>query len=349
MSPGARALSGWYSAPVDCSLLSGAVVGRPFPKGLRRGRGVRVPSRRVAHGCRTEQRAKQNDAPKLCRLQYFHGGDTMADPPRVRSIEVALDILECLARSEPAGLGLADVSQELRLPKSTVFRMVGTLELRGYVRRDPRSGRYRLGIRAMELGTAVLNHLELREVARPELEALVEETREIAHLAALDEGDVVYIDKVESPQPIRIYSRIGRRAPAYCTGVGKALLSGLDEAALQAYLDSHPLRRFTASTITDRSRLLEEIRAVRERGYALDMEEHEEGVRCVAVPLFDYTGQVVAAVSITAPAIRMGMERIQALIPRMLELGARISRALGYPGPSLAQRPARGGGAASDA
>lgn len=252
------------------------------------------------------------------------------EPPRVRTLELACDILECIGRSEPHGLALADLCKSLRLAKSTVFRLLATLEHRGYVRRDQTGNRYRLGVRTLELGMAVLNHLELRDIARPELEAIVAETGEIAHLAVLDQGEVVYIDKVEGQQPIRIYSRVGRRAPAYCTGVGKVLLSGLDEQDLRAYLDSHPLRQYTPSTITDRSRLLEELRAARERGYALDQEEHEEGVRCIAVPIRDHTGHVVAAVSLTAPAIRMSKERMEKLIPRVLALGERISRALGY-------------------
>ena len=249
--------------------------------------------------------------------------------PPVRTLLMALDVLELVARAGSRGISLSSICRELSLSKSTGLRILGTLESRGYVRRDNEGARYRLGIRALEMWSAALEGLDLREVARPELQGLVAQTDEIAHLAILDHGEVVYVDKIEGSQPIRIYSRIGRRAPAYCTGVGKALLSGLSDAELAAYLDEHPLKAFTSTTIVDRSRLLEELQLVRTRGYAFDMEEHEEGVRCVAAPLRDHTGRVVAAISLTAPAMRMSADRMQALAPLVVEAANRISQALG--------------------
>jgi len=188
--------------------------------------------------------------------------------------------------------------------KSTVYRLLTTLEEEGFVYQVDGS-RYALGWRAFELGAAVSPWQAIRQPVLRVLESLVDQTRETAHLAVLDEGEVLYIEKVEAPRSLRMPSAVGRRVPVHCTALGKVLLAGLKDETVRTMIYSSPLRAFTRNTITDPDRLREEIQLVRRQGYAVDREEIEEGLMCVGAPLIDDQGQTCAAISISGPSTRI--------------------------------------------
>ena len=253
----------------------------------------------------------------------------MAETSPIRAVERALDVLRAFSPQEPE-LGVTDLSRRLGLHKSTVHRILSTLQRRGVVVQDPASGRYRLGLRLFELGSLAVNSIEVRRVARPFLEEVHQACGETVHLAILDEGDVVYIDKIESTRGVRMYSQVGRRAPAHCTGLGKVLLAGLPDIALNHILERKGLLSHTSRTITSPQELREHLALVRQRGYAIDSGEHEELVRCAAAPVFDHTGQVVAAASIAAVGIEIDTHRFEDFVTLVTRCTRRISEALGY-------------------
>jgi len=249
----------------------------------------------------------------------------------VQAVDRALAILETLAESERP-MGLVELSTRVGLHVSTVHRLLATMGKRRFVAQDPQTGRYRLGMRAFEVGSAAIQQVELREVARPHLRWLMEETQETANLAVLMDGEVVYIDQVESQNLVRMFTRVGRRVPAHCTGVGKILLAGLSDEEVLHILDERGLPRFTPHTIVDPQELLQELQRVRASGYALDNEEREVGVRCVAGPVRDHEGKVVAAVSISGPSSRITEDRLSRLIAAVRTATSRISTELGWRG-----------------
>jgi DNA-binding IclR family transcriptional regulator len=195
--------------------------------------------------------------------------------------------------------------------------------------RDPGTGRYRLSLRVFQIGSHALDALDLPARAMPALEALGAATEETVHLAVLDGAEAIFIGKVESPRPLRLYSQVGRRCPAHCTAVGKVLLAyaGSEQRALAA---ARPLKRYTAKTITSAAALERELEEVRRRGYATDEEEFEDGIRCVAAPVRDYRGRVVAALSVSVPAARLPRARAAALVEQVLDTARRVSEALGH-------------------
>lgn len=254
---------------------------------------------------------------------------------RVQAVDRALAILETLAEAGRP-MGLVELSTRVGLHASTVHRLLATLGKRKFVVQDPQTGRYRLGMRAFEVGSAAIQQVELREIARPFLRWLMEETQETANLAVLMDGEVVYIDQVESQNLVRMFTRVGRRVPAHCTGVGKILLAGLSDDEVMRVLDARGLPRFTPHTIVDLRELLKELQRVRASGYALDNEEREVGVRCVAGPVRDHEGRVVAAVSISGPSSRITEDRLPQLIAAVLTATSRISTELGWHGEQAA-------------
>ncbi|MFQ5945827.1 MAG: IclR family transcriptional regulator, partial [Anaerolineae bacterium] len=222
----------------------------------------------------------------------------------------ALDILDALVASN-GGLSLTDLSRRVDLHKSTAHRLLQSLIGRGLASQDQETRRYRAGLRIFELANQVVDGMELRAQARPHLRQLSRRTNETVHLAVLDRGDVVYIDKEETQQTIRMYSAVGKRGPAHCTGVGKVLLAHLPEDQLDRIVAEKRLPRFTPHTITDASTLKVHLHRVREQGYAVDNTEHEPEIRCVASPIRDHRGAVIAAISLTVPAFRKSREEIE--------------------------------------
>ena len=256
-------------------------------------------------------------------------GSRRAGDGSVQSIDRALRLLDVICTADRP-ISLADASARVKLHKPTAHRLLQSLGQHGLVTQDAESKAYRPGLKLFELSHEVLRHMELRTQALPELAELSRRTNETVHLAVLDEGDVIYIDKEESQHTIRMFSAIGKRGPAHCTGVGKVLLASLPPDELQRVVAVKKLKRFTTRTITTVAGLKRELSLIRERGYAIDDTEHEAEIRCAACPVRDHTGRVVAAVSLTAPTLRMSRDRIEAMAPLVREYADRVSRKMGY-------------------
>ncbi len=253
---------------------------------------------------------------------------TAGGRPKVQSVDRTLDVLEALA-SRRGATGISELSQLVGLHVSTVHRLLATLVDRGYVRQDPESSRYHLGSRVFTLASAADVHLDLRLVARPYLERLMRNSGETANLVTLSDGEVVYLDQVASMHLVKMFTSPGMRAPLYCTGSGKAMLAFGPAANVERVL-SEPLARRTPKTLANRAAFENELARIRERGLAIDDEEMEEGVRCIAVPIFDRRAAVAGALSVSGPTTRMTHERVERLAPVILALAAELSAQLGY-------------------
>ncbi|MDT8860353.1 IclR family transcriptional regulator [Alkalihalobacillus sp. MEB130] len=250
----------------------------------------------------------------------------------VQSIERAMKILELLSK-KPKGLGVTEIHNELELPTTTIHRILSTLAKYNVVVKESDTDKYSLGLYLLHLTSSILENMDIRMVARPFLEELRDETNEVIHLCIHEEGEAVYIDKVENTQKIRISSQVGYRALMHCTGVGKALLAGMSEESVREIINKKGLPKFTETTITDYEVLIDHLKIIRERGYSIDELEHEENIRCIAAPIFDFQGEVIAGISIAGPSSRVTRERVEReLVPIILEKSKRISEALGYKG-----------------
>lgn len=233
-------------------------------------------------------------------------------------------------RSRERELGVSELARRLELGKSTVHRILGTLTSEGLIEQNPLTGNYRLGLLMFELGEAVRVHMDLHAAAGPVLASLREETRESCQVGILDGIEVVYVDRLESPQTLRLFTETGRRVPVHCTSSGKILLAHLDDAALDAVLAKAPLTALTSRTITDRQALRAELVTARRRGWAEAVEEREVGVASIAAPVHGVQGEVVAAISIGAPLARLGQAARRRLAPILVEAGEAASRRLGW-------------------
>jgi DNA-binding IclR family transcriptional regulator len=229
----------------------------------------------------------------------------------------------------------AEISEAIDLSPSTTFRLLSTLAFYRYVKRDETTNQYQLGLACLELAHAYMDSNDLRRVALPELEALRNETKETVHMAVLEDMEIVYLEKLPGLHAIGLMSsRVGGRSPAFCTGVGKVLLAYQNPEIVRAYYQAHGLPRFTELTITDPSKLMEELEGIRITGLAFDRGEHEDEVRCVASPIFDFSGRAMAALSISGPEARMDpLEENQVMIDLARRVAQNISRLLGYTPP----------------
>lgn len=247
----------------------------------------------------------------------------------VKSVSRALDIISFVSMKK-GGLGVTEIANQMDINKSSVYRILSTLVQYGYVEQDHETGRYKLGYKFLEVSSRLLESMDLREEAKPYLSELESETNEVIHLVVYDQGEVVYIEKLDGNETLRMHSKVGKRAPMHCTSVGKAILAYLPPAVVVDILERKGLPVHTDHTITNREQFLQELVEVRRNGFALDLEENEYGITCIAVPIFDHLGKVVAAVSISGPTMRMTKERLQLLNPRVISIGKQISARLGY-------------------
>ncbi len=248
---------------------------------------------------------------------------------RVQVLERTFDILQALAE-QTSELALSELSRRLHLHRSTVHRLLVVLGGSRYVEKDSVTGKYRLGSKLLELGTKVAARLDLPGIARPFLEQLVRETGETAHMGILRQGEVFSITNVESSRTLHTPRTVGRRTPAHCSSLGKCLLAFLAGAALDDFLQSSGLKAYTANTITQPDALKAELQRVRDRGYAADEQEFEEGLKCIGAPVRDHSGQVIAAISIAGPASRLREGRMPALTGSVVKAAVGLSAALGY-------------------
>lgn len=253
-----------------------------------------------------------------------------ARPEKAPVVSAAVRTLAILERlSEKKSLGLEELSREAGLAKPTVYRFLLTLQELGYVRRDE-AERWALTLRMFNVGSRALDRLDLHAAARPVAEALAEELGEAVHMGVLDGDSAIYVLKIESKYTIRMYSRVGRRMPLYCTAIGKVLLAHARPEARKAALSGVRLVALTPATITGRAALEAELVRVRARGYALDAEEHEEGIHCIGAPVFDHTGEAVAALSASWPGFRYEERLEPERAAKVVAAAARISAILGY-------------------
>lgn len=237
-----------------------------------------------------------------------------------------LSIVELLAHSEQA-MNLTEIAQALNLAKSNVHRLLQGLSAANYIHRDDSSGRYTASIKLWELGSAVLSKLDLRMHAEQVMERLLVETRETVHLSVLDGEEVVYVHKLDSPNPVRAYTQIGGRTLAHCVATGKAILAFKSSYALER-LALH-LRPRTPATITDPKRFLQEMARIRVQGYAVNKGEWNENVCGIASPITDISGQVVAGLGLSGPKERFKPAKLKAYAPLIVEAAAQVSRRLG--------------------
>lgn len=214
----------------------------------------------------------------------------------VQSIDRTFDILELMARQDK-GMTLTEIAEQIDLPKSTVHRLLAVLRERNYIEKNDSSSLYRLGLEFIELCSGLLNSLELKTEAQPELRRLSLQTGQVVFLAIEQEGELVYIDKIDKFNEIRSYCFIGQRRPLYCTGLGKALLTGRTNEEIRELINEEQMVPYTNNTLTSINALIEDVAVSRQRGYSIDNEEVELGMRCVAAAIKDYRNTVIAAVS----------------------------------------------------
>ncbi|MCY4388572.1 MAG: IclR family transcriptional regulator [Desulfurellaceae bacterium] len=247
----------------------------------------------------------------------------------IQAVAHALDVLEQFHTD--AELGVTELSKRLTLHKNNVFRILATLESRGYIEQNRSTENYRLGTKCLQLGQTYIQHMGLLQQAKPVLGEVVQSCRETAYVTVMRQGKVVPVDMVEPDQAVRIVSHIGESLPLHCTAAGKIHLAfETREDAQRALLDS--LQTHTERTITDRTLLEAQLNEVAQKGYALENGEHLTDVRTVAVPIRDYTRTVVGSLAVSGPAYRIGLERLeQELVPLAIQAGKELSSRLGHP------------------
>lgn len=253
----------------------------------------------------------------------------------IQTIERVSAILDVLARSSK-GISLGVLSEKVNLPKGTTHRILSSLSYFDFVRQDPETRNYSLGFKLVELGSSLLDQINLRKEAEPFLTALSQRTKETGYLAILDRTEVVYIEKIEAEDAsigLRASSKVGQRNAANSCSLGKVLLAQLPEEELHDLMQEMAFVQKTENTITDPLHLKDHLKVVRARGYAIDDEESERGIRCVAAPIRNEIGLTVAAVSISGPAIRMTREKVQGILKdEVMTTALEISKKLGFRG-----------------
>jgi DNA-binding IclR family transcriptional regulator len=247
----------------------------------------------------------------------------------IQSVAHALDVIEQFS-GETDELGVTDLSKRLKLHKNNVFRLLATLESRGYIEQNKATENYRLGIRCLQIGQTYVAQMGLLRQARPIMEAVVQECSETVYLGLLRRGGVVPLHSVEADQPVRAVSLLGRTLPLHCTAAGKVHLAFESEEEVKNSLPE-TLERFTERTIVKRSELIADLRKVADRGFALESGEYLADLRSIAVPIRDYTRTVVGSLSITAPEYRLPPDRLEKVVaPIAVKAGRDLSNRLGY-------------------
>jgi IclR family transcriptional regulator, KDG regulon repressor len=247
----------------------------------------------------------------------------------IASVQRAIDILN-LFDNHHIEMGTTEIARALGLPKSTIAGLVHTLEANNLLEQNTVTRKYRLGVKLVEFGSLLLNQIDLRAVAMPFLESLLDWCNESVNLAVWDEGYVVYIERLFGTNLLGMRSEIGKREPIHSTALGKSILSCLSDRELNAAISQVDLTPKTPLTLTTQDALIADIRKSYARGYAIDNEENELGGRCVAAPILDFRGKPVAALSISVPVQRMPEKNLPIFGEKVTEVAKAISRRLGY-------------------
>jgi DNA-binding IclR family transcriptional regulator len=306
-------------------LSSGSRGTLPACKGARQHQNPSVP-RKIG---RSRKKFLDNETPSHNMATVSRAAKDVS-PYRVQVLDRALAALDALAERPESSL--VELCSALRLHKSTVHRLLMVLEQHRLVDKSPETGRYRLGLKLFELGSKAIAALDLRERSQPYLTRLQRETQETVNIAILDQGEVLYVAKIEPQKNLRMSARVGHRYPSYSTALGKAILAALPEAEVETIIRRSSLKARTPKTITTAAALKTELREVRACGYAIDDEENEEGARCVGAAVWDHMGRPVASISVSAPAVRMDEAKMEAAAAAVLRAASDLSRELGYGG-----------------
>ncbi|KRT73079.1 MAG: IclR family transcriptional regulator [Deltaproteobacteria bacterium CSP1-8] len=247
----------------------------------------------------------------------------------IQSVSHALDVLEEF-HGDVDELGVTELSKKLKLHKNNVFRILATLQSRNYIEQNKANENYRLGIRCLELGQTFIHQRGMLKQANPVLQELAEKTGETSYVSIMRGNEVVYLDSVEPETTVRVVSRLGLHMPTHATAAGKVLVAFESEEDLRKRF-SGELKSYTKNTFRTVEELFRDLEAVREKGYATDLEEFEEGLRCVASPIRDYTRKVIGALSVSGPAHRLADEKIQTIFgAEVVRLGKELSIRLGF-------------------
>jgi IclR family transcriptional regulator, KDG regulon repressor len=258
----------------------------------------------------------------------------MNAPPKdrylINSILRACKILKSFSGGK-AHFKISDLARQLRLDRSTTYRILLSLERAGFVEKNEEAGTYSLGLAAFEIGNAYLMQTDLIRISKPVMENLASKVQETVHLAVLSDIEIVYVDKVDSPRALGVMSKLGQRGPLHCTSLGKTLLAFQPEDEQTRIIQKIRMTPFTSKTITSKQMLMEELRMVKKQGYALDRREIEEDVECIGAPILNYLGNVIAALSISGPQRKIGTPREKQFIGDVVNAAALISSKMGYP------------------
>jgi len=248
----------------------------------------------------------------------------------IQSVTNALNLLEEFKGNRDE-LGVTELSKRLHLHKNNVFRLLATLESKGYIEQNKATENYRLGVKSLELGQTFIKQLGLVRQAKPFMKEIVDKCNEMAYIGAIRQNSVVYLDVEEASQTVKVASRVGWRIPIHCTAIGKAQIAFASEEELEKLGILDHMERFTPNTIVDKGEFIKHLKEVAKRGYALDNEEYNLGVKCVGAPLRDYTGRVVGGISVSGPSFRMTDEILRKeIIPVVKEAGEKVSKRLGF-------------------
>lgn len=251
-------------------------------------------------------------------------------PYRVQVLDRAINILEFIGKQSTGEAGLQELSAAMKLHKTTTHRIAQVLESRGLLRRGPESNRYRLGLHLYDLGCHALDHVNIRDEARPWMTRVAFEVGETVHLALLDRAEVLYIERIEAQRPVTMGSKLGSRNPVYCTALGKAILAYSAETEVDQILATCRMEARTSNTITNVLALKRELERIRDRGYAIDDEEIEDGIRCIAAPILNSANRAVAAISVSGPSSRITPDRFQLTGKAILKAAGEISNRIGH-------------------
>lgn len=250
-------------------------------------------------------------------------------PRMIKSLQRAINILD-LFDEQTVELGITEIAETLGLHKSTAAGLVYTLEHNSYLDQNPETRKYSLGFKLVERASTLLDQIDVRQVALPHLQKLRGWCGESVNLAVRDGGQIVYIERLTTTQSLGMRAKVGYRAPMHCTALGKAILSGLPPEKVEEVATQYGLSTVTDHSITDFAQFLQEVGRIRRQGFAVDNEENEIGVRCIAAPIFDHSDQPVAAVSISSPVLRLPLSEVPHYGQKVIETANAISTGLGY-------------------
>lgn len=248
----------------------------------------------------------------------------------IQSVTNALNLLEQF-KGDRDELGVTDLSNRLVLHKNNIFRLLATLEAKGYIEQNKATENYRLGVKNLELGQTFIKQIGMVRQAKPLLKEIVNECNEMAYIGTIRQSSVVCLGAEEDSQTVKVVNRVGWSLPIHCTALGKAQIAYLSEEELERLGVLDNMKKFTENTIVDRAEFIRHLKEVAKRGYAIDNEEYTPGVRCVGVPVRDYTGRVVGGICVCGPSFRMIDELLKAkIIPVVKDAGERFSKRLGF-------------------